>query len=108
MDDWWDVDVRAGFVRGQRTGRRIQIGDVVKTVVVKTDIARRELNLSITKILGRGGAGASVDERPREDGRPKKGVKNQTQKHHKQAKKSQPPRGGGPRGGGRQGGRRRR
>jgi ribonuclease R len=23
MDDWWDVDVRGGFVRGQRTGRAI-------------------------------------------------------------------------------------
>ncbi len=48
LDDWWDVDERAGQVRGQRTGQRLGIGDVVKAVIVKVDVARRELDLAIT------------------------------------------------------------
>ena len=48
LDDWWDVDERAGQVRGQRSGKRLGIGDVVKAVIVKVDVARRELNLAIT------------------------------------------------------------
>jgi hypothetical protein len=55
MDDWWDVDAKAGFVRGQRTGVRIGIGDVAKVFVTKVDLARRELGLAIHEILTRGG-----------------------------------------------------
>ncbi len=55
MDDWWDVDERAGVVRGQRTGKKIGIGDVAKVRIVKVDLARRELNLSITEITARAG-----------------------------------------------------
>jgi ribonuclease R len=54
MDDWWDVDEKSGVVRGQRTGMRIGIGDVVKARIVRVDLARRELDLSITQIVGRG------------------------------------------------------
>lgn len=53
MDDWWDVDERAGIVRGQRTGRKIGIGDVAKVLIVKVDVPRRELNLSIVEHAGR-------------------------------------------------------
>jgi ribonuclease R len=55
MDDWWDVDERAGLVRGQRTGMRIRIGDVVKAAVAKVDVPRRELDLQIVELLGRPG-----------------------------------------------------
>jgi ribonuclease R len=55
MDDWWDVDERSGIVRGQRTGKRIGIGEVVKVVVVKVDVPRRELTLAISQLLGRDG-----------------------------------------------------
>jgi ribonuclease R len=55
MDDWWDVDAKAGYVRGQRTGVRIGIGDVAKVFVTKVDLARRELGLAIHEILTRGG-----------------------------------------------------
>jgi ribonuclease R len=55
MDDWWDVDDRGGFVRGQRTGLRIGIGDVTKVYVIKVDLARRELGLAISEIRGRDG-----------------------------------------------------
>ena len=53
LDDWWDVDDKSGVVRGQRTGVRIQIGDVVKVVVVRVDLPRRELDLSITQLSPR-------------------------------------------------------
>src|SRR4030095_7117462 len=52
MDDWWDVDNRAGRVRGQRTGLTIGIGDVAKVLVVNVDVPRRELNLAVREIVG--------------------------------------------------------
>jgi ribonuclease R len=55
MDDWWDVDERSGMVRGQRTGQRIGIGDVARVIVVSVDVPRRELNLAVAELLGRGG-----------------------------------------------------
>ena len=57
MDDWWDVDERAGIVRGQRTGKKIGIGDVGKVRIAKVDLARRELNLALIDITSRGGRG---------------------------------------------------
>jgi len=53
MDDWWDVDAKAGIIRGQRTGRRIGIGDVCRVYIVRVDTARRELELAISELLGR-------------------------------------------------------
>jgi ribonuclease R len=60
MDDWWDVDERGGFARGQRTGRKIGIGDVVTARIVKVDSARRELDLAITHMMGKGGVPEQV------------------------------------------------
>ena len=57
MDDWWDVDTRSGVIRGERTGKQIGIGDVVKVIIVTVDLARRELTLAISEILGRPGGG---------------------------------------------------
>jgi ribonuclease R len=57
MDDWWDVDTRSGVIRGERTGKRIGIGDVVKVIIVSVDLARRELILAISELLGRPGGG---------------------------------------------------
>lgn len=71
MDDWWDVDARAGIVRGQRTGIRIKIGDVVKVIVARVDVPRRELDLVISK-LSEQSRGTPV---------------NQTQSHKKQGKR---------------------
>jgi ribonuclease R len=53
MDDWWDVDDKAGVVRGQRTGMRIGIGDVAVARVVKVDVPRRELSLAVIEVAGR-------------------------------------------------------
>ncbi len=55
MDDWWDVDEKSGIIRGQRTGKQIGIGDVVKVIVARVDLPRRELDLSITELVSRGG-----------------------------------------------------
>jgi ribonuclease R len=54
LDDWWDVDERAGTARGQRTGRRIRIGDTAKVRIVRVDPARRELSLAIAQLHTRG------------------------------------------------------
>jgi ribonuclease R len=53
LDDWWDVDERSGIVRGQRTGQKIGIGDVAKVIIVKVDVPRRELDLSVREIQSR-------------------------------------------------------
>ena len=55
MDDWWDVDDKAGFARGQRTGVKIGIGDACKVVVVRVDPARRELDLAVTQLIAKDG-----------------------------------------------------
>ena len=66
MDDWWDVDTRSGIIRGERTGKKIGIGDVVKVVIVTVDMARRELSLAISEHLGRpGGVAPVVLEKPK-------------------------------------------
>jgi ribonuclease R len=53
MDDWWDIDERSGVVRGQRSGRRIGIGDAVKVKIARVVSARRELDLALVKVVGR-------------------------------------------------------
>jgi ribonuclease R len=44
-DDWWEVEVRYGRVRGERTGRRYRIGDRVRAKLAAVDLARRELDV---------------------------------------------------------------
>jgi len=44
-DDWWNVDAHLGQVRGERTGKRYRIGDVMNVQIVAVDVARRQLNL---------------------------------------------------------------
>jgi len=71
LDDWWDVDDKSGQVRGQRTGVKIRIGDQVRVIVAKVDMARRELDLAIAQ-LGPQARGAPA---------------NQTQSHKKKGKR---------------------
>jgi ribonuclease R len=86
MDDWWDVDEKSGQIRGQRTGQVIRIGDVVKIIVVRVDLPRRELDLSITQLLGR----------DRKTGGPAHAKPPAQQKHKKQHRKgNRAQRGGG-------------
>jgi ribonuclease R len=96
MDDWWDVDVAGGFIRGQRTGQRIGIGDVVKAIVVRTDAARRELDLAISKVLGKrkllppGQNGEGSTDQPPTQG-PPHGPGKKPRKQNKENRKRHPP-----------------
>jgi ribonuclease R len=63
LDDWWDVDERAGVIRGQRTGRRIRIGDTATVRIVRVDPARRELDLAISQPKTRTDAPASPPQK---------------------------------------------
>jgi ribonuclease R len=71
MDDWWDVDERAGQVRGQRTGTRIGIGDVVKVTVVNVNLPVRELNLAVAELIGKAGRPAPVQQKGKHAGKQK-------------------------------------
>ena len=65
MDDWWDVDDKAGVARGQRSGKKIAIGDAVTAMVVRVDPARRELDLAVTQLLGKDGKPIHTVEAPK-------------------------------------------
>ncbi len=69
MGDWWDVDERGGFARGQRSGKKISIGDVVTARIVKVDSARRELDLAITALPGKAGVPEKVGKPTGKGGR---------------------------------------
>jgi len=44
-DDWWEVNVRRGEVRGQRTGRKFRIGDLLAVHIAAVDVPGRQLDL---------------------------------------------------------------
>jgi ribonuclease R len=46
-DDFWQFDERAGVLRGQRTGRRIALGDRVKVQIVNVNVPARQLDLRL-------------------------------------------------------------
>jgi ribonuclease R len=71
MDDWWDVNEKAGQIRGQRTGTTIRIGDVVKTIIVKVDLPRRELDIAITELRGRSRKPGEEPQKPLKGKKPK-------------------------------------
>ena len=48
-DDWWEVDSEAGCVIGQRTRRRLKLGDRVRVIIASIDLANRELNLALAE-----------------------------------------------------------
>jgi ribonuclease R len=103
MDDWWDVDARGGYIRGQRTGTRIGIGDVVTVRVVRIELARRELDLAVTEVKGRKGRHQELttpSDRPEprdQPPKPKKKHKKEKREKHAQRQAPHPVRGGGPR-----------
>lgn len=63
LGDFWEVDERGGVVRGRKTGRRIHIGDVAKVQIVRVDLARRELDISVVEFLSRGTHGAPLEKK---------------------------------------------
>jgi ribonuclease R len=76
LNDFWEVDEKGGSIRGRKSGQRIRIGDVAKVKIVRVDLPRRELNLSVMEVLTRGtgqGAGeekASVKAKGKKPGHP--------------------------------------
>src|SRR4051794_9355584 len=106
LDDWWDVDARGGYIRGQRTGTRIGIGDVVTVRIARIELARRELDLAVTQVKGRKGSHEELtvpaadreqrqEEAPSDRPRPKLKKGKSKKQAHPRAK--HPLRGGGPR-----------
>ena len=87
MDDWWDVDERSGVVRGERTGRKIGIGDVAKVIIVAVDVPRRELTLAVRQLLGRDGR---PPEPPPKGKKPKSKRELQRQQRHKGPRRTPP------------------
>ena len=55
-DDYWELNPRAGAVMGMRSGKRIQIGDLVEVQILNVDMPRRELSLRLVRDLGRKGS----------------------------------------------------
>lgn len=55
LDDWWEVDDKRGIAKGQRTGAKIGIGDLCTVIVARVNPARRELDLAVAKLHGKGG-----------------------------------------------------
>ncbi|HPD30089.1 MAG TPA: ribonuclease R [Phycisphaerae bacterium] len=69
-DDWWDIDVRSGCVVGQRSRKRIAIGDAVNVQLAGVDLSARELDLVLTADslkTGTGRARPSVAKRGEPD-----------------------------------------
>ncbi len=48
-DDWWDLNQRTGQLVGERTGRRIGIGDILRVKVLDVNIPARQLNLALVE-----------------------------------------------------------
>jgi len=76
-DDWWEVDSAAGCVIGQRTRRRLKIGDTVRVTIAAIDLADRELDLTLSD--------EPADSKPRAAHPPKTGRKRQTRSVKKTA-----------------------
>ncbi len=48
-DDWWDIDAASGSAVGERSGRRITIGDTVQVEVLSVDVPGRLLDLGLVQ-----------------------------------------------------------
>ena len=53
-DDWWEVDTASGCVVGQRTGRKLKLGDRLVVTTAAIDISSRELDLALPQEKPRG------------------------------------------------------
>jgi ribonuclease R len=76
-DDWWEVDSAAGCVIGQRTRRRLKIGDRLRVTIAAIDLADRELDLAL--------ADETKDSQPRTAGRPQTCSKRRARSANKNA-----------------------
>jgi ribonuclease R len=56
-DDWWEINKEKGFVRGQRSGVRFRIGDLVRFVIVTADPISRKMNFALVEKIEPAGKG---------------------------------------------------
>lgn len=52
-DDWWEVDSNRGCVMGERSGRRITVGDRLRVSLARISIPTRQLDLALAQSLVR-------------------------------------------------------
>jgi ribonuclease R len=52
-EDWWEVDPDRAWAVGQRTGRKIRIGDRLTISTARVDIAHRQLDLQVVEFPAR-------------------------------------------------------
>lgn len=68
-DDWWEVNPRYGFLRGERTGRTFHVGHTLRVRIAAVDTARRQLILELAKKAGTAPKGARRPRESKERGR---------------------------------------
>ncbi len=78
LNDFWQLDEKAGVVRGQRTGQRIHVGDVARVRIARVDVPRRELDVTVLKITSRGTQGAPLEDAPSSKKHGKRGEQQNT------------------------------
>ncbi len=66
-DDWWEVDAKHGLVVGERSGRRITIGDRLTVVTTRIEVPQRELELGLAE-QARAKTDRAADRRGRKRG----------------------------------------
>lgn len=57
-DDYYHFNAESLTLLGERTGRSFKLGDRVEVEVTRTDIARRQIDFDLVKVLGRKGRDA--------------------------------------------------
>ncbi len=71
-DDWWEVDAKTGTVRGEVTGKRLRLGDLLEVRIANVDVARRQMSLVPVKPTKKGtqgkGKGKGKKKRTRRKG----------------------------------------
>mgnify|MGYP002623519083 FL=1 len=76
-DDWWEVDVKAGRVWGERTRQTFTMGTLLKVQIAEVDVSARQLNLSLVQggqpVRRRGGGREAEDNGRRPGQRGKRG-----------------------------------
>ncbi len=82
-DDWWEVSAKTGEVRGQYSGRKYRMGDMIGVQIASVDIARRQLNLAADL------SAVQQSRRPAKQGKPGKPGPKKPKTHGKGHAKAQ-------------------
>lgn len=63
-DDWWEVNRDQGMLVGQRSGRKIRIGDRLRVRIAAVNVAARELDLAPVEMKSAAKARGAAPGRP--------------------------------------------